>query len=196
MKYVLLIGIYWNRYVYCYLIWIFMGVKPVPISVNLSRRHAEEMDAAEHLCSIVDSYALNHDLFEVEITETYDENKNRLKHMIRSIRNKGFRIAVDDFGKGYSSFSFIRDIDFDTLKLDKSFLSKDCSEQSVRAMLSGVVRMGRELKVRTVAEGVENVDQLSYLSLISCDVLQGDLLSEPLPRDKFIDLLRRRDSLK
>ncbi len=174
----------------------FMDEKPVPVCVNMSRRHAEEMDASEHLCSIVDSYGISHDMIEVEITETCLGEKENVRQMIANIREKGFKVAVDDFGTGYSSFSFINEIEFDTLKLDKSFISGDISEKSSREILETAVRMGKELGVNVVAEGVENIDQLSTLSLVGCPVLQGNLLSNPLSRDSFIKLISNNELLK
>ena len=164
-----------------------------PLSVNLSRRHVEEWNTAEHLSSIVDYYALEHELIEVEITETYNEHDFLLQEMIEKIREKGFPVAVDDFGSGYSTLGFVRDIEFDTLKIDRSFLRGDIEEKKNKAMIEGVIGLAKKLGVKTVAEGVENAAQLSFLNCSGCNLLQGDYLSEPIPEYRFLDLLEKQE---
>jgi len=165
-----------------------------PLSVNLSRRHVEEWNTAEHLCSIVDSYALEHELIEVEITETYKENDFLLQELIKQIRSRGFSVAVDDFGSGYSTLGFVRDIEFDTLKIDRSFIMGDIEEGKKKAMIEGIVGLAKKLEVKTVVEGVENAAQLSFLNCTGCNLLQGDYLSEPLPEYRFLDLLEKQET--
>lgn len=163
-----------------------------PLSINLSRKHTEEWDVAEHLSSIVDSYALEHKLIEVEITETSKSNDILLEDMIKRIRSKGFSVAVDDFGSGYSSLAFVREIEFDTLKIDKSFLQGDMEEKKTKSMIEGIIGLAKKLEAKTVVEGVENVAQLSFLNCCGCDLLQGNYLSEPLYDYKFLDLLEKQ----
>ena len=170
--------------------------KQIPIAVNLSRRHTEEWDAAEHLCSIVDSCGLNHDLIEVEITETYDEHDILLNDMIAKIRSKGFSVALDDFGSGNSTLGFVQETAFDTLKIDKSFLKGDCEDHKVKAVIESLIAMADNLGMKTVVEGVENARQLSYLNCYGCTLLQGNYLSEPLPEKRFLELLIGQDSLQ
>lgn len=163
-----------------------------PLSVNLSRRHVEEWNTAEHLSSIVDYYSLEHELIEVEITETYNEHDFLLQEMIEQIRGKGFSVAVDDFGSGYSTLGFVRDIEFDTLKIDRSFLRGDIEDKNNKAMIEGIIGLAKKLGTKTVVEGVENAEQLSFLNCCGCNLLQGDYLSEPLPEYKFLDLLEKQ----
>ena len=167
-----------------------------PLSVNLSRRHVEEWNTAEHLCSIVDSYALEHEVIEVEITETYKGHDLLLKEMIGKIREKGFPVAIDDFGSGYATFDFIRDIDFDTLKIDRSFLKGDIDDDKTKALIAGVIGLAKKLGARTVVEGVENAAQLSYLNCCGCTLLQGNFLNEPLPEERFLDLMEKQEEMK
>ena len=169
--------------------------KQIPIAVNLSRRHIEEWDASEHLCSIVDSYALDHNLIEIEITETYDEHDILLNDMIAKIRSKYFPVALDDFGSGYSTLGFVQETAFDTLKIDKSFLKGDCEDYKVKVVIESIIKMADNLGMKTVVEGVENVKQLSYLNCCGCTLLQGEYLSEPLPESRFLELLIKQDSL-
>ncbi len=101
---------------------------------------------------------------------------------------RGFSVAVDDFGSGYSTLGFVRDIVFDTLKIDRSFLQGDIEEKRNKAMIEGVIGLGKKLGAKTVVEGVENAEQLSFLNCSGCNLLQGDYLCEPLPEYRFLDL--------
>ena len=174
----------------------FRKLKYRPVAVNLSRAHAEEWDAAEHLCSIVDSFALQHELLEVEITETYKTHDILLEDMVEKIRSAGFSVAVDDFGSGYSSFDLIRSISFDTLKIDRSFIQDDCESYRSKAIIEGIVKMADKLGVKTVVEGVENERQLSYLNCCGCKLLQGDFLGKPMSEERYLTLLGREDEMK
>ena len=171
----------------------FWGIKPVPVAVNFSSRHSEEWDTAEHLSSIVDSYGIDHELIEVEITETYKPDEYPLQTTIDRIRDKGFSVAIDDFGKGYSSFGLIKNIHFDKVKIDKSFIKDDCEDFKTKAMIESIIKMSERLGAKTVVEGVENAKQLSYLNCCGCDLLQGDYLGEPMKELRFLDLLNTRD---
>ena len=174
----------------------FMIGEITPLSVNLSRRHVEEWNPADHLSSIVDSYALDHKLIEIEITETYNEKDFLLKDMIDQIRAKGFSVAVDDFGSGYSTLGFISEMCFDTLKIDRSLLQGDFEDHRSKVVIESIIKMADSLGAKTVAEGVENTKQLSYLNCSGCTLLQGDFLSEPLPEHRFMDLLKAQNGLK
>ena len=174
----------------------FRRLKYRPVAVNLSRAHAEEWDPAEHLCSIVDSFALEHGLIEIEITETYKTHDILLEDMVEKIRSAGFSVAVDDFGSGYSSFDLIRSIGFDTLKIDRSFIQDDCESFKSKAIIEGIVRMADHLGAKTVVEGVENERQLSYLNCCGSTLIQGDFLGEPMPGEKYLTHLGRQDEMK
>ena len=113
--------------------------------------------------------------------------------MVEKIREKGFSVAVDDFRSGYSTLGFVRDIKFDTLKIDRSFLKGDIEEKKNKAMIEGIIGLAKKLGVKTVVEGVENAAQLSFLNCCGCNLLQGDFLSEPLPEYKFLDLLEKQE---
>ena len=168
----------------------------IPLSVNLSRKHAMEWDTAGHLSGIADSYAIDHKYIGVEITETSRGDIDKLKTMIKSLRNKGFSIAVDDFGTGYSTFELIRDVEFDKLKIDKSLIPGSLQDIKARVILENIVDMSKKLNVKTIAEGVETIEQLSYLNCCGCTMLQGDFLSEPLPESRFLELLMRQGKRK
>lgn len=138
---------------------------PVPISVNFSRMHlVYESDITEHICRIVDSYALEHKWIEIEITETAFINQpEAVTQLVQEIRALGFKVAIDDFGSGLSSLSFVKDVEVDTLKIDRSLLSKNCETDKERILLESIFNFAHRLRLTTVAEGVETKEQLGFL---------------------------------
>ena len=160
-----------------------------PISVNFSRRHIQEENFAEHLSELLDKYDLPHPLLEVEITESaMVGNEEKLLVWIESIRNAGFRVAIDDFGSGLSSLQFVKDIPADVLKIDKSLLSHNCEDEKERIVLESIFSFAHRLHMKTVAEGVETKEQLAFLRTCDCYKIQGFLFAKPMPEEEYISL--------
>jgi EAL domain-containing protein (putative c-di-GMP-specific phosphodiesterase class I) len=105
----------------------------------------------------------------------------------------GVRIAIDDFGTGYSSLNYLHRFPIDTLKVDKSFVQDMSINLDDHAIITAIVSLGRNLDLQVIAEGVETTHQLSSLYHLGITLMQGDLLSPPLPADSLIELLRRED---
>lgn len=160
----------------------------VKISVNFSRIHfVSESDFTKKLCSIVDNYGLNHKLIEIEITESaFVYQSEALEKTIAEIRAQGFSTAIDDFGSGVSSLSFVKDVAVDVLKIDRSLLSHNCEDEKERIVLESIFHFAHRLKLDTIAEGVETKEQLSFLRTCNCKSIQGFLFSKPLPEEEFI----------
>ncbi len=160
-----------------------------PISVNFSRRHIQEELFAEKLSALVDKYDLLHPLIEVEITESAmigDEEK--ILEWIVSIRNAGFKVAIDDFGSGLSSLQFVKDVPADVLKIDKSLLSRNCEDEKERIVLESIFTFAHRLNINTVAEGVETKEQLGFLRSCDCNRIQGYLYARPMPEEEYLKL--------
>ena len=103
--------------------WTIQGRKPVPISINISRAHFVQEGLAEHICQLVDAYGTNHELIELELTESaFFDNQNVLIETVKQLKAYGFRVSMDDFGSGYSSLNSLKDIPLDVLKLDTGVL--------------------------------------------------------------------------
>ena len=170
-----------------------MGLPPIRISVNFSRMHVlYERDIEKRLCDIADSYGVNHNLVEIEITESaYIHLPTIIEPIIRGIRNAGFAVAIDDFGSGASSLEFINTVDVDTLKIDKSLISSNCSDEKERVLLESVVLLAHRLQLNSIAEGVETVEQLGFLKTIGCKQIQGFIFSKPLPEEDYIELYKK-----
>jgi len=160
-----------------------------PISVNLSRNRLYDVDIIDHLVGIIDSYGVEHDLIDFELTEsaTYDDTQHMFK-LLEELRSKGFLISMDDFGTGYSSFSLLTEMPLDTLKLDKSFVDKvggDSDREQDITVIRHIVSLAKELKLICLAEGAENKSQVDKLRILGCDLIQGYYYSKPIPIHEY-----------
>lgn len=165
------------------------ALNPVPISINFSRMHLEfENDIAEHLCKVVDSYGLEHKWLEIEITETaFISQPEAISLLVKDIRQLGFKVAIDDFGSGLSSLSFVKEVEVDTLKIDRSLLSGNCDTEKERIVLESIFNFAHRLRLTTVAEGVETREQLGFLRTCDCKKIQGFLFAKPKPQNLFVE---------
>ena len=169
-----------------------MNVPQVRISVNFSRMHVlYERNIERRLCEIADSYGIPHSLIEIEITESaYIHLPNIIDPFIKAIRSEGFLVAVDDFGSGASSFEFIKSVDVDTLKIDRSLISSNYLDDKERVLLESVVFIAHRLQLNSVAEGVETMEQMGFLKTLGVNQIQGFIFSKPLTESEFIDTCR------
>ena len=168
--------------------WLDEGRKVVRISVNLSRKHMMDVDLLEHIIEIIDRNNVPHEYIEIELTETTTDVEFRdLKRVVSSLQQKGIYTSVDDFGMGYSSLNLIRDIPWNVLKVDRSFLPMDAdnSESTRSVMFRYVVAMAKDLGLECVAEGVETSNQVKVLRENNCVFAQGFLFDKPLPLEEF-----------
>jgi len=117
-------------------------------------------------------------------------NVARAIKVLDEIQSRGIRIAIDDFGTGYSSMSLMKQFPIDTIKIDRSFVRDLPDDTEDRAIAQAIINMGHALGMTIVAEGVETVEQETFLRAHGCDEMQGFLFSRPLPSDQMADLLR------
>lgn len=173
------------------------GGKQVPISVNFSRFHVREDGFADKLTNLVDRYELSHDLIEVEVTESaMVKESDRILGWIKSIRDAGFSVAIDDFGSGLSSLSFAKDMPADILKIDKSLLSGNCENEKERIVLECIFNFANRLGITTVAEGVETREQLEFLRTCDCKKIQGYIFAKPMPEEEYIELCKTHTKIE
>lgn len=167
--------------------------KVLPISVNISKKTLETPNTLERYKKILGKYTFPRNLIIFELTESIMvENKKLLHKVIEDIDHIGCGCAVDDFGTGYSSLSFITNYDFDEIKLDKSFFEKEkFSSEKGKIVVDTVVGLCKNLNVRVVAEGVENMQCVEYLRKIGCECIQGYVFSKPLEEKDFIRLVAK-----
>ena len=182
--------------------WLDEGYDPVPISINISRVSLESEGIYYTIKYLKDEYKIPPELVHFEITESaYIGDEGNFLQRINQIRSLGFKIAMDDFGSGYSSLNSLKDIPIDIIKLDMGFLNNNLLSgdnnpvQTNRGgtIISSVIHMAQKLKYITVAEGVETQQQLQFLKSIGCDIIQGFLFAKPMPEDAFIQILKEKD---
>lgn len=136
---------------------------------------------------IIDKYKIPHEYIEIELTETTTDVSFRdLKRIVYGLQSQGISTAIDDFGIGYSSLNLLRELPWDILKIDKSFLVEkpDAPEQN-HVMLKHIIAMAQEMGIRCIVEGVESPDQVRLLKENKCYYVQGFLFDKPLARDVF-----------
>ena len=164
-----------------------LGIPCVKVSVNFSRKHISNDYFVKKLCEITDVYGIAHKMIQVELTESalIDNSMEQVGAFVSAIRNEGFSVAVDDFGTGMSSLGMVKDVAIDTLKIDRSLLSRNCEDERERIVLESILEFAHRLKLVTVAEGVETVEQLGFLRTCGCKQIQGYLFAKPMPKEDF-----------
>ena len=127
---------------------------------------------------------------ELEITESvFMDDASGALEQLHALRSLGVRVALDDFGTGYSSLAYLRRFPFDTLKIDRAFVSELLLRRDARAIVHMIANLAATLGMRTVCEGVETAQQLAAVSEAGCEEIQGYLVSRPRPLDEFVQLL-------
>ncbi|MCR4953498.1 MAG: EAL domain-containing protein [Treponema sp.] len=170
--------------------WLDAGLNPVPISVNISRETLSSDTLFYSINRLKDEFEVPIDLIHFEITESaYMNEQGAFLERIEKIRSLGFKIAMDDFGSGYSSLNSLKNIDIDFLKLDMGFLDTTENHEKARCIIRSVINMAKDLNVTTIAEGVETKDQSDFLKKEGCNIIQGFFYSKPLPEHRFLELL-------
>ena len=166
--------------------WLSEGRKVVPVSVNISRAHFTRPDLAEHICGLVDYYHLPHDLLEIELTESaFFDDKAKLLQTVKSLKEYGFYVSMDDFGAGYSSLNSLKELPLDVLKLDAEFFRGKYEKERGDIVVSEAIRLAKKLNMKIVAEGIEERDQVEFLAGLGCDMIQGYYYAKPMPANEF-----------
>ena len=160
--------------------------KSVPVSVNVSRVDLYDPYLIDALKGIVARNGISCSDLLLEITESaYTEEIDMILARIQSLRDAGFKIEIDDFGTGYSSLSMINKIPLDALKIDMIFIRNAFSGQNDNQMIKIILDLASYLKVPTIAEGVESMNQVAVLKKLGCDIVQGYCFSKPVPPEEF-----------
>ena len=161
--------------------WKIKGLKQVPIAVNFSRLHLNDSRYIPQMLRLVNKYGVPHELIEVELTESVIfNNLDHAQNIIRQLHGNGFSVAMDDFGSGYSSLNVLKELQFDSIKLDKEFLRGFEHNPHAQKVIEGAVAMIKTLDIKIVAEGVETREQADFLQSIGCNLAQGYLFAKPL----------------
>ena len=177
--------------------WQNAGLLPLRVAVNLSARQFRQVHLLREVEVVLNVTGLDPKYLELEITEgAVMQHAAESIKTLHAIKEMGLHIAVDDFGTGYSSLSYLRRFPIDLLKIDRSFINEVVQNPDDAAITSTIIAMARSLRLATVAEGVETVEQLEFLRRNGCRVVQGFLFSKPLPAAAFAALLKKPEGLQ
>lgn len=171
--------------------WQSLGYGPIGISVNLSPVQFLRQDIVQLVEDALRATGLNPEFLELELTEgSLLKDVERTKGILQRLKKIGVRIAIDDFGVGFSSLSYLKNFTVDTLKIDRSFISSLLAGSRDEAIVRAIISLAQSLELKVVAEGVETNPQLACLLNFDCDEAQGYLFSRPVPSGVFEMLLR------
>ena len=161
--------------------WQREGIAPFKLSVNLSLRQLQEPDLVQRIQEILRETGMNPQHLALEITESLMfQEPDKAIARLHQLKRLGIQIAIDDFGVGYSSLSYLKDLPIQTLKIDKSFLDDLLTIQKNQVILQSIIELGHRLTLNIIAEGIENQEQLTVLRQMNCDYGQGYFFSRPL----------------
>ena len=170
--------------------WREAGWSGLSIAVNLSAIHFREGQAMRDVKAALEETGLDPRALELELTESVFLRKDAaLDTTLGFLKAAGVRLAIDDFGTGYSNLTYVRQMSIDKLKIDRSFVANICQDEGNRAIVRAIVQIGQGLNVRTLAEGVEDVEVRDELQAMGCSEAQGFLYARPLPAAQFTEWL-------
>ncbi len=171
--------------------WQRRGLRPVTMAVNLSPRQFADAHLLHDVDEALLASGMSPVLLQLEVTESMVmRNVSRAIKVLDAIQSRGIRLAIDDFGTGYSSMSLMKQFPIDTIKIDRSFVRDLPNDSEDQAIAQAIISMGKALGMTVIAEGVETVEQETFLRNHACDEMQGFLFSKPLPPRQMADLLR------
>lgn len=170
--------------------WADAGLPPITMAVNVSAMELQENTYVERLLAILAETRLDPGSLVLELTETVlVKHTEATASILRMLRKRGIKIAIDDFGTGYSSLNYLQRFPVDALKIDQSFVRQICAGGDNKHIVTAVIAMARALKLRVVAEGVEQPAEVSFLKAHHCDEAQGYFFAKPLVAEEFANLL-------
>lgn len=174
--------------------WQLMGFSNLKVAVNLAGKQIQEDNIVDIVKDILGKLDYNPRLLELEITETaiLDES---VMSKIKQFSEMGVGLAVDDFGTGYSGLSYLKRFSIDKLKIDQSFVRDIPHNKDSIAIVSAIIAMAKELNLKTLAEGVEEIEQLEFLRQKGCDFIQGYYYSKPVTADEFTTRLLQNNGI-
>ncbi len=158
-----------------------------PVSINQSRILLHNPEYLDRIRQLFEKYAIPRQYIELEVTETalFDDRKHMIA-VLSELKKEGVKLAMDDFGSGYSSLNTLKDMPFDILKIDKEFFSEAVTSDSSTLILQKIIEMADGLGMEVICEGVENKNQVEILRGIGCHRVQGYFYAKPVPADQYI----------
>ncbi|GMB01435.1 hypothetical protein PIPA1_42340 [Pelosinus sp. IPA-1] len=173
--------------------WIEMGLPPIPMSINISAIQFHDSDFLIMLGDVIRKSGIDPKYLDLEVTESVVMRQLEVViKQLESIKGMGISLSLDDFGTGFSSLSYLRYFPLDRLKIDQSFVRGLAVASVNEAIIESVVALGKSLKIKTIAEGVETKEELEFLRKLQCDEIQGYYFSRPLPSEEFVRWFKMR----
>jgi EAL domain-containing protein (putative c-di-GMP-specific phosphodiesterase class I) len=172
--------------------WQDAGLPFKRVSINVSANEFRAKTFLAGVSSILRETGLEARYLDLELTESVlMQHAEYTTSILQELKRTGVHLAVDDFGTGYSSLSYLRQFPIDVLKIDKAFIQQISGDPNDSAIVSAIIDMGKNLKQRVIAEGIETPEQLAFLQARHCAEGQGYLFSRPLAAAQFANLLER-----
>ncbi|MGG1600411.1 putative bifunctional diguanylate cyclase/phosphodiesterase [Paenibacillus naphthalenovorans] len=176
--------------------WQQKGLPPLVVSVNISAIQFHQSNFVQTVMDTLQESGLAPDRLCLEITENVAMNNvPYIIETLQKLKVLGVRLSIDDFGTGYSSLSYLKRFHVHTLKIDQSFIRDISSDEDNAAIVTALIAMSRQLKIKSLAEGVETMDQLHFLIAQGCDEIQGNVFSKPIPASDFEHLIKNNKQL-
>ncbi|HSP15119.1 MAG TPA: EAL domain-containing protein [Thermoanaerobaculia bacterium] len=171
--------------------WHDAGYRNLSLAVNLSVTQLQQPDLVERVKETLDDTGLRPDLLELEITESSAMQSPEMSvRTLIELKKLGLRVSLDDFGTGHSSLSYLKRFPIDTLKIDQSFVRDITTDTDTSAIVTAIIAMAHSLRMKVIAEGVEQPEQSAFLKRHTCDQMQGFLVKPPVPAIEFLELMR------
>ena len=177
--------------------WQQEGIAPLKLAVNLSIIEFQDEHFIDYIIESISNSSISGDQLIIELTESiFMENKEKMSKTMHKLKHYGVAFALDDFGKGYSSFSYLQLLPIDYLKIDKSFLQNVITDEQSAAIAKCIIDIGHNLDLAIIAEGIEDQETLDYVSKTHGEMAQGFCMYRPMPSDSFTKLIRRNSHAK
>lgn len=166
--------------------WLDKGIEPVPISFNLSRIHFYNENLVENITELTERYDVPAKYVEIEVTESvFFEEEHLIIDKVEKLRERGYKVSVDDFGAGYSSLNLIGILPVDIIKLDRGFVKDSLKTKRGNDVIKGLIKILNEIELDIVCEGVETAEEEKIISEYGCKEVQGFLYDKPIPVTEF-----------
>lgn len=170
--------------------WQDAGLAYIPVSVNVSPKQLLQKSFTETMHRVLKETELDPHYLEIEIVEgVVMKNIDVSIEILRTFKDEGIKVLVDDFGTGYASLSYLKRLPVDAVKIDKSFIDGSLVNSDDAALVVAIISLAHQLRLKVIAEGVETANQFNFLASHQCDYIQGYLYSPPLPAEEFTKLL-------
>ena len=163
---------------------------PLSMAVNISARQFTDANFVSTIKDVIKSSGIDQRFLTIELTESLLlGNIDDKIELLKRLKEMGLKLSLDDFGTGYSSLSYLRKLPLDELKIDRSFITELSKNADSRAIVATIVYLAKNLKLSTVAEGIESKVELEFLRKLGCHQYQGFFFSRPVPGNEIVELM-------